>query len=172
MNVLQERIAKAHGTQCGFCTPGFVMTMYSLLRNNSSPTEMEIEAALQGFYNTATVSSLITISSIIGNLCRCTGYRPILDGFKTFACSSSNQCCGDNCCTDGYSTASQLFDASTFAPLDPTQEAIFPPKLMVTIQYGALKTIRNSCRGGKFFSSPPLKTATVCLSVPSTPKNL
>ena len=44
----QERIAKAHGSQCGFCTPGFVMSMYSLLRNNSSPTEEEIEGAFEG----------------------------------------------------------------------------------------------------------------------------
>lgn len=48
MLALQERIAKAHGSQCGFCTPGFVMSMYCLLRNNSSPTEVEIEEAFQG----------------------------------------------------------------------------------------------------------------------------
>ena len=46
--MLQERIAKAHGSQCGFCTPGFVMSMYSLLRNNATPTELEIEQAFQG----------------------------------------------------------------------------------------------------------------------------
>ena len=44
----QERIAKAHGSQCGFCTPGFVMSMYSLLRINWSPTEEEIEGAFEG----------------------------------------------------------------------------------------------------------------------------
>lgn len=46
--MLQERIAKAHGSQCGFCTPGFVMSMYSLLRNNCTPSEEEIEEAFQG----------------------------------------------------------------------------------------------------------------------------
>ncbi|XP_046507858.1 xanthine dehydrogenase/oxidase-like isoform X4 [Equus quagga] len=62
-----ERIAKSHGSQCGFCTPGIVMSMYTLLRNQPEPTMEEIEDALQG------------------NLCRCTGYRPILQGFRTFA---------------------------------------------------------------------------------------
>ena len=60
----QERIAKAHGSQCGFCTPGFVMSMYALLRNTPKPTPDQIEAALDG------------------NQCRCTGYRPIVQGFK------------------------------------------------------------------------------------------
>lgn len=46
----QERIAKAHGSQCGFCTPGFVMSMYSLLRNNPSPTEQEIEGTFEGIF--------------------------------------------------------------------------------------------------------------------------
>ena len=45
---LQERIAKAHGSQCGFCTPWFVMSMYTLLRNNPTPSEEEIEAAFEG----------------------------------------------------------------------------------------------------------------------------
>lgn len=44
----QERIAKAHGSQCGFCTPGFVMSMYSLLRNKPFPTEEEVEGAFEG----------------------------------------------------------------------------------------------------------------------------
>ena len=44
----QERIARSHGSQCGFCTPGMVMSMYTLLRNNSEPTELEMEKALHG----------------------------------------------------------------------------------------------------------------------------
>ncbi|KAI9502076.1 putative xanthine dehydrogenase HxA [Coemansia spiralis] len=64
---VQERIALLHGSQCGFCTPGFVMSLYTLLRNNPNPTELEIEECFDG------------------NLCRCTGYRPILDAAKTFA---------------------------------------------------------------------------------------
>ncbi|EPY82416.1 xanthine dehydrogenase/oxidase [Camelus ferus] len=67
VNGKKERIAKSHGSQCGFCTPGIVMSMYTLLRNQPEPTVEEIEDAFQG------------------NLCRCTGYRPILQGFRTFA---------------------------------------------------------------------------------------
>eukprot|EP00736_Rhodelphis_marinus_P010349 Rmarinus@m.10032 len=82
LHPVQERLSHSHGSQCGFCTPGIVMSMYTLLRNNSSPTPLEIEHAFDG------------------NLCRCTGYRPILDAFKTFAekdipsKSSSGNCCG------------------------------------------------------------------------------
>ncbi|MEW5318751.1 MAG: hypothetical protein WDW38_009946 [Sanguina aurantia] len=68
LHPVQARLAASHGSQCGFCTPGFVMSMYSLLRSqDEAPSEEEIEDALGG------------------NLCRCTGYRPILDAFKTFA---------------------------------------------------------------------------------------
>ncbi|CAJ0965295.1 unnamed protein product [Ranitomeya imitator] len=68
-----ERIAKAHGSQCGFCSPGMVMSVYSLLRNHPEPTMEQIYEALGG------------------NLCRCTGYRAILDGCKTL-CKEPNCC--------------------------------------------------------------------------------
>ncbi|KAM7375600.1 hypothetical protein PAMA_014620 [Pampus argenteus] len=125
LHPVQERIAKAHGSQCGFCTPGIVMSMYALLRNNPTPKMADMEEAFQG------------------NLCRCTGYRPILEGYKTFTVDGG--CCGgrgrDNgCCLTNGSTpekpseevdeASSLFNAEDFAPFDPTQEVIFPPKLM------------------------------------------
>ncbi len=42
---------KAHGTQCGFCTPGFVMSMYTLLRNNTRPSELEIQRAITGSFS-------------------------------------------------------------------------------------------------------------------------
>lgn len=51
MNVffsIQERIAKAHGSQCGFCTPGIIMSMYALLRNNPTPKMADMEEAFQG----------------------------------------------------------------------------------------------------------------------------
>lgn len=47
---LQERIAKAHGSQCGFCTPGMVMSMYALLRNKPKPTMDDITQALGGSF--------------------------------------------------------------------------------------------------------------------------
>ncbi|XP_066551006.1 xanthine dehydrogenase/oxidase [Amia ocellicauda] len=131
LHPVQERIAKAHGSQCGFCTPGIVMSMYSLLRNNPKPTMQEIEEAFQG------------------NLCRCTGYRPILEGYKTFAKDAG--CCGRRgneagCCMsndqeiDG-DLSMKLFDPSEFTPLDQTQDFIFPPELLL-LDKGACKQLR------------------------------
>lgn len=120
LHPVQERIAKSHGSQCGFCTPGIVMSMYTLLRNKPEPTVEEIENAFQG------------------NLCRCTGYRPILQGFRTFA--KDGGCCGGsgnnpNCCMSQtkdqtIAPSSSLFNPEDFKPLDPTQEPIFPPELL------------------------------------------
>lgn len=86
----QERVAKSHGSQCGFCTPGIVMSLYALLRNNSEPSEHDMEEAFDG------------------NLCRCTGYRPILDAAHTFsakpACGMSKANGGGGCCMDEKKT--------------------------------------------------------------------
>ena len=57
---LQQALHEAHGLQCGFCTPGIVMTMEAWLAENPDPTEAEIREALSG------------------NLCRCTGYHNIV----------------------------------------------------------------------------------------------
>ncbi|XP_071996090.1 xanthine dehydrogenase/oxidase isoform X3 [Engystomops pustulosus] len=119
LHPIQERIAKSHGSQCGFCTPGIVMSLYALMRNTPQPSMEDIEDAFQG------------------NLCRCTGYRPILQGFSTF---TKEGCCGgktkNGCCTDTKEEnqilpSSTLFDPSEFRPLDPTQEPIFPPELLL-----------------------------------------
>jgi Aerobic-type carbon monoxide dehydrogenase, small subunit CoxS/CutS homologs len=58
---LQEAFVAAGGVQCGFCTPGFVTTLVSVLRENEHPSEDELRTALAG------------------NICRCTGYSQILD---------------------------------------------------------------------------------------------
>lgn len=70
----QACIAKCNGSQCGFCTPGFVMNTHAFLQKKPSPTQQEIE----DIYG--------------GNLCRCTGYRPILQGMRTFACDYKATC--------------------------------------------------------------------------------
>ena len=61
LHPVQRAMVDCHASQCGFCTPGFVMSLFALYRNNPAPTRAEIEDALSG------------------NLCRCTGYRPIID---------------------------------------------------------------------------------------------
>jgi carbon-monoxide dehydrogenase small subunit len=61
LHPLQEAFRAAHALQCGFCTPGILMTLSAFLSQNSSPTEGEVREALSG------------------NLCRCTGYQHIVD---------------------------------------------------------------------------------------------
>jgi carbon-monoxide dehydrogenase small subunit len=60
LSAVQEAFREEHGLQCGFCTPGFVVSVTALLRENPAPTEREIREALSG------------------NLCRCTGYQGIV----------------------------------------------------------------------------------------------
>src|SRR5215831_7700420 len=67
LDPVQDRIARCNGTQCGYCTPGFVMNAHACLRHNPGTTQQEIEDLFGG------------------NLCRCTGYRPILAAVRTLA---------------------------------------------------------------------------------------
>ena len=61
LNVLQQAFQDNHGLQCGFCTPGMLMTLTACLRDHPEPTETEVREVLSG------------------NLCRCTGYQGIVD---------------------------------------------------------------------------------------------
>ncbi|KAK7885364.1 hypothetical protein LTR67_010542 [Exophiala xenobiotica] len=124
----QQRIAMASGSQCGFCTPGIVMSLYALLRNNSSePTAEEVEEAFDG------------------NLCRCTGYRPILDAAQSFTkkCGRSVANGGSGCCMENGGgcngaakgvngadeAAEKTFTAPSFIHYDKSTELIYPPAL-------------------------------------------
>jgi len=80
LHPIQQTLADMNGTQCGFCSPGFVMEMYSLTQETKSPTAQQIEDRFDG------------------NLCRCTGYRPILAAMKTFANGNNASCCSGNGC--------------------------------------------------------------------------
>ncbi len=61
LNPLQQAFQDSHGLQCGYCTPGILMTMTAFLEDNPKPDEAEVREALSG------------------NLCRCTGYQHIVD---------------------------------------------------------------------------------------------
>lgn len=85
MHPIQERLSSMHGSQCGFCTPGIVMSLYAQLRSKPNSTPHEIEEALDG------------------NLCRCTGYRPIIDAARSLSNNkpSGSGCCGGKSAKDG-----------------------------------------------------------------------
>ena len=66
-HILQQAFIDAAGAQCGYCTPGFIMSAKALLDRNSQPTRAEI------------------IEAISGNICRCTGYYQIIDAIELAA---------------------------------------------------------------------------------------
>ena len=68
LHSVQQAMVDCHGSQCGFCTPGFIMSLFALQKNSS------------GYDKGATMEALA------GNLCRCTGYRPIIDAAEQACC--------------------------------------------------------------------------------------
>jgi carbon-monoxide dehydrogenase small subunit len=71
LSTVQQAFRDCHGLQCGFCTPGFVVTVEAFLKENPSPTDAEIREALSG------------------NICRCTGYQGIVAAVRRAAAQSS-----------------------------------------------------------------------------------
>jgi len=67
LHPIQQAFWEEHGLQCGFCTPGFLMTTYELLQSTPRPTDDQIRAAISG------------------NLCRCTGYQNIIRSVRSAA---------------------------------------------------------------------------------------
>ena len=67
LHPVMEALSEAHGLQCGFCTPGFVIRIISLLEENPRPTRDEI------------------VQELAGNICRCTGYQGIIDAVELAA---------------------------------------------------------------------------------------
>ncbi len=65
LHPVQESMLNFHGSQCGFCTPGFIMSLFAMYKNNYTYSEKIIK------------------DSIAGNLCRCTGYKPIMESAKS-----------------------------------------------------------------------------------------
>ncbi|MEP3198297.1 MAG: xanthine dehydrogenase small subunit [Lentilitoribacter sp.] len=90
LHPVQQAMVNQHGSQCGFCTPGFVMSLYALWMSTPNPTNTQIERALQG------------------NLCRCTGYEPIIKA--AIEVSHSSDPVHDNLNIERKSIISQLND--------------------------------------------------------------
>jgi aerobic-type carbon monoxide dehydrogenase small subunit (CoxS/CutS family) len=67
LHPVQEAFVNHHAIQCGFCSPGMILTSYALLTENPNPTEKEIRRAISG------------------NVCRCTGYAKIIEAVKSLA---------------------------------------------------------------------------------------
>ena len=68
LHSVQQAMVDCHGSQCGFCTPGFVMSLFALQKNSEGFDKAE------------------TLEALAGNLCRCTGYRPIIDAAEQACC--------------------------------------------------------------------------------------
>ncbi|XP_068339834.1 xanthine dehydrogenase 1-like [Pyrus communis] len=145
LHPIQESLARSHGSQCGFCTPGFIMSIYALLRSSQKPpSEEQIEECLAG------------------NLCRCTGYRPIVDAFRVFSktndtpyintsalsseggefvCPSTGKPCScglkseSSCITHESGTHRKRYAAVSYSEIDGStytdKEFIFPPELLL-----------------------------------------
>jgi carbon-monoxide dehydrogenase small subunit len=78
LHPVQKAFHRCGGSQCGFCTPGFIMTTVALLEGNPRPTEAEIRR------------------EISGNMCRCTGYLKIIEAVKTAAAELSGEAARGN----------------------------------------------------------------------------
>jgi xanthine dehydrogenase small subunit len=78
LHPVQQAIVDTHGSQCGFCTPGIVMSLFALFKSDVKPTRENIEKALSG------------------NLCRCTGYAPIIEAAEKACSKKKNDHFSDN----------------------------------------------------------------------------
>jgi len=88
LHPVQQAMVECHGSQCGFCTPGFVMSLFTLYQAGTQPTRQQIA------------------DCIAGNLCRCTGYRPIIDA----ALQSCNGRPADRWAAEAASAAARLLE--------------------------------------------------------------
>jgi len=84
LHPIQEAFWECHGLQCGFCTPGMILSAYQLLKRNPKTTEVEIRHAIDG------------------NLCRCTGYQHIVDAVQMAARLTRRKARGGEKMTKGH----------------------------------------------------------------------
>merc|ERR1719502_951014 len=82
LHPVQETVAKCNGSQCGYCTPGMIMAIYGHLAKSGGKAHSGADAEY----------------CVQGNLCRCTGYRPILEGVQKLCTSPPNDLQGKQAC--------------------------------------------------------------------------
>jgi xanthine dehydrogenase/oxidase len=106
LDPVQYRVAADNGSQCGYCTPGFVMNMYAFLQNHQKPTRQQIE------------------DNFDGNICRCTGFRPILYAMKTFAVDHDER--------ESEKTPRCGIDPTEEVPVKKSSKFVFPPEMKIS----------------------------------------
>ncbi|KAG7008356.1 ruvB-like helicase 1 [Physcia stellaris] len=116
----QERIAMSSGSQCGFCTPGIVMSLYALLRNDVDPTELEIEEAFDDAAQTFSKEKACGKASINGGKGCC---------MENGNGNAKNGCCMQNGNGEKADQPIKRFTPPGFIEYKPDTELIFPPAL-------------------------------------------
>jgi xanthine dehydrogenase small subunit len=109
LHPVQDALYKANGSQCGFCTPGIVMSMFSLYKNENSPSKEVVEDALTG------------------NLCRCTGYKPIIEA-TIESCNSDGKDHFSNNEEHVISLLKEIKDAAESKEIKTENQLYFQPK--------------------------------------------
>ncbi|KAG6551578.1 hypothetical protein Mapa_007001 [Marchantia paleacea] len=130
-HAVHTRLAEFHGSQCGFCTPGMAVSIFSCLKNSSTKSAVEAESTKPTVVEAE--------NAIAGNLCRCTGYRPILDVCKSFAADVDIEDLGVNT----FWESSELAKESSLNVYIPEKDPRFPTFLETqTGDYLEIKSVR------------------------------
>eukprot|EP00178_Gracilaria_changii_P000157 TRINITY_DN1012_c0_g1_i1.p1 TRINITY_DN1012_c0_g1~~TRINITY_DN1012_c0_g1_i1.p1 ORF type:complete len:1382 (+),score=195.51 TRINITY_DN1012_c0_g1_i1:175-4320(+) len=127
---IQSVLANTHGSQCGFCTPGIVMSMFALMRDHGSNPDL----------GKLPLNEAQVEKNFDGNLCRCTGYRPILDAYKglialengsnTATCPMGEQCCKINGVSDNQTNEMSNCGTDERNSNGAEKEYVFPHELI------------------------------------------
>jgi aerobic-type carbon monoxide dehydrogenase small subunit (CoxS/CutS family) len=157
LHPVQQRMVDLHGSQCGYCTPGIVMAAYTFFRNNPNATAAAVEEAMDG------------------NLCRCTGYRPILDAFKSLAADSPKLSAAGSVCACGRAggcSAGAAKSAGALQTEDIEPEITARVGDMVYPQQSVSGVVQRSCTGAKLAGAVPYAQTNAAKQEIPFPKEL
>lgn len=141
LHAIHKRFSAFHATQCGFCTPGMTMAIYGCLKHDQEEQQKKHRTSpkVDGSNTGPTAEKMER--AIGGNICRCTGYRPILDVCKSFASDVDLEDLGLNTCWGNKSGA----HPSKLPAYDPSADPEFPKFLMEELESRRLQHKMN-CR--------------------------